>query len=386
MSFALQKTLELLIIIFLGVLLKRKFSSPQHLKGIKTLILSLALPATIFIALMKINLDATMLALPMMAISFNLIMLLITKHSTRLFFNENESDKKLTAMMLIPSLAPGLSCFPFIVIYLGDMQLGLAALSDVGNKVFVLLILYLIAMHYYNANNPTENKPSLVGNLRKLVMVMFKEPINIVILVAMILLGAGYTLEALPAFMTNTIVAISVLTTPMVLLFIGLAVKVKFKEMRRIFFILSWRSGVAFCLTAICIVLLPPITPAMTLLLLVFPQSACSFWPFAHMNTINDLEIEKGKVKPTFDINFAVAVVACSLPFSTLLIITLFSFKESFLNPLTVAIVGVAAIAISLIPYLIKVFNKLKFKGWFSQWPVYHDLSSETSSKDSMTN
>ncbi len=382
MSFALQKTLEILVVIFLGVLLKKKLSSPQQLKGIKILILSVALPATIFIALMKIELDPTMLALPLMAIGFNLIMFLITKHSTKWFFGKNEQDKKLTAMMLIPSLAPGLSCFPFIVIYLGDMQLGLAALSDVGNKVFVLLILYLIAMHYYNANRSVNIKPSLAGNVKKLLMVMFKEPINIVITVALVLLGIGYRFDTLPGFMTNTATAISVLTTPMVLLFIGLAVKVKFTELRQIFFILSWRSGIAFCLTALCMLLLPPLSPAMALLLLVFPQSACSFWPFAHMNAVSDLEMEEGNAKTTFDINFAVSVLACSLPFSTLIIITIFSLKDAFVNPVVVALVGIFAIGIALLPNAIRWINKLKLKGLVEQVPAFHDLTSEHASDD----
>ena len=53
-------------------------------------------------------------------------------------------------MMLLPSLAPGLSCFPFIIVYLGDEYLALAALADVGNKIFVLILLYMLAMHWYH--------------------------------------------------------------------------------------------------------------------------------------------------------------------------------------------------------------------------------------------
>ena len=62
---------------------------------------------------------------------------------------EQGSSMQRTLMLLIPSLAPGLSCFPFIIEYLGESTLSWAALADVGNKLFVLVFLYLLAMHWY---------------------------------------------------------------------------------------------------------------------------------------------------------------------------------------------------------------------------------------------
>ena len=53
MNEALQKTLELFLIILLGFLLQKKLPNKESLKGVKVLILSVALPATIFIALLK---------------------------------------------------------------------------------------------------------------------------------------------------------------------------------------------------------------------------------------------------------------------------------------------------------------------------------------------
>src|SRR5680860_434898 len=148
MNFALQNTLELVLIIGLGLLLQKKIAK-QDLKGVKTIILSVALPAVIFVALLKIKLESSLLIFPLLALAFNLILFLATKYVLAPSLPKSEGAKKRTLMMLLPSLAPGLSCFPFIVVYLGDDSLALAALADVGNKIFVLILLYMLAMHWY---------------------------------------------------------------------------------------------------------------------------------------------------------------------------------------------------------------------------------------------
>lgn len=79
MNFALQNTLELLLIIGLGLLLQKKIAK-EDLKGVKTVILSVALPAVIFVALLKIKLESSLLIFPVLALSFNLIMLAASKY------------------------------------------------------------------------------------------------------------------------------------------------------------------------------------------------------------------------------------------------------------------------------------------------------------------
>ena len=73
MNFALQNTLELVLVIGLGLLLQKKIAK-QDLKGVKTVILSVALPAVIFVALLKIKLESSLLIFPVLALAFNLIL------------------------------------------------------------------------------------------------------------------------------------------------------------------------------------------------------------------------------------------------------------------------------------------------------------------------
>ena len=356
MNYALQKTLELLLIIGLGLLLQKKVAK-DDLKGIKTLILSVALPATIFVALLKIELKGSLLVFPLMALVFNFIMAIATKYLLASSLPKNEGAKKRTLTMLLPSLAPGLSCFPFIIVYLGDEYLALAALADVGNKIFVLILLYMLGMHWYHARAVKDLVATTSSKLKGLFLSMLNEPINLVIIVALVLLGFGLSLSSFPEFLENTIVKMSLIMTPLVLLFIGMAVRIKFREFGFIFSLLMRRAGITFLLSAIFVFLFPALAAPMILFIVVFPQSACSFWPFAHMSAVSTLEEKDEQKKPTFDINFAVNILACSMPFSTILIISIFSFSEFFVNPVVLTVTGIIIVAVTYIPYLI---TKLK--------------------------
>ena len=141
MNPALQKTLAFLLLILAGYFLQRKINAKQELTGVKVLILSIILPATIFVALLKVEISSSMLLLPILALLLNGAFYLVSGQILPRLGFARDTPGWRTMMMLVPSLAPGLSAFPFILEYLGDTTLALAALADVGNKVFVLIIL-----------------------------------------------------------------------------------------------------------------------------------------------------------------------------------------------------------------------------------------------------
>ena len=359
MNIAFQKTLELILIIGIGVFLQRKVTK-SNLKGIKVLILSVALPAVIFVALLKIKLESSLLIFPVLALSFNLLMLLASKYYISKTLPTKDNARKRTMMLLLPSLAPGLSCFPFIVVYLGDDYLALSALADVGNKIFVLIMLYMLAMHWYNSRSIKDTKTSTKNKLKGLVLSLLNEPINLVMIIALILLAFGLNLSSLPDFLGNTVTSLSTIMAPLVLLFIGMAVRINASEFSLILTLLARRAGITFLISTVVVLAFPALATSMILFIIVFPQSSCSFWPFAHMSAIASLEDKDKQTKPTFDIDFAVNVLACSLPFSTLLIIGVFSFSELFVNPFTILIAGVSLLAISYTPSLFRVLKKVK--------------------------
>lgn len=354
MNPAVEKTLALLLLITIGSLLRSKLQGKPSLLGVKVLILSVALPAMIFVAILKIDIQPQLLFLPILALAFNLIMFAAAgKLLPWLGLAKNDKQRR-TLQMLFPSLAPGLSCFPFLIEYLGEESLALGALADVGNKVFGLILLYLLAMHwYYRSQTAPKQGENMV---RSLLLSLVKEPINLMIIGALVLLSLDIRLDDLPAFFQQTVGRLSGMMTTLILLFIGMAVKLSRKQIGPVLSLLTLRSGLAFGLAAIALLVMPGLSPILMLTLIAFPQSSCSFWPYAHMATVERLE--EGSDSPTektFDTDLALTILAYSLPFSTILILTICSVGTFFANPL---VIGGCAVGMIMLSFILKGLSR----------------------------
>jgi len=362
MSIALQKTLSLLLLIVIGIFLQKKLQNEDQKKGLKSIILNIALPAMIFVALLKIEINPDLLILPVLALVFNIVMIFLTKYSLPYFGVKADTPAMRTLMLLLPSLAPGLTCFPFIVEYLGDDALAWAALSDIGNKLFVLVLAYLLAMSWYYKNQNLKSK-SNGQKVKELLIAMVSEPINLVILIAIVLLSFGFNMESMPGFLSESILMMKDMMTPLVLIFIGIAVIFKWDQLRMITSILTFRAGFTFLLSGLFIWLVPMPSEAAILLAVVFPQSAVSFWPFAHMSAIRKFEYENEAQKdnPTFDLELGINVLAVSMPFSTLLILGVFTSGSYFTYPLHVITIGGVLIGAALLPKAIQWVKSADF-------------------------
>ncbi|AWW32351.1 permease [Echinicola strongylocentroti] len=357
MSIAIQKTLSLLLLIAIGFLLKNKLNKEEHKKGLKIIILNIALPAIIFVALLKIQIQPDLLFLPILALVFNLLMLVVGKYVLPLYGIENDTPTMRTLLMLLPSLAPGLSCFPFLVEYLGDEALAWGALADIGNKVFVLVLTYLLAMQWYYRVNQSVNHS---GNqkVRGLLISMLNEPINMVMIGAIILLSFGFTLDSLPYFLSDAVLQMKNMMTPLILIFIGVAAVLKWEQLKMIVALLAFRSGITFLISGLLVTFLPLPNEAAILLAVVFPQSACSFWPFAHMSAVSALEKKDSNGSKTFDLTLGLNILAVSLPFSTLVILGVFSSGNYFLNPYHIFLGGFSLMLLAAVPVVIQLLKK----------------------------
>jgi len=361
MSDALQKTITLLLLIGLGLILKGKFKNKDQTNGIKEIILSVALPSTIFISLMKIDMDSSMIIIPLVTLVFNFLMFFSAPLAFALFGIEKNSPTGRTLMMLIPSLAPGLSCFPFIAEFLGEKSLAIAALADVGNKFFVLISLYILAMNMF-LKNSDDKETKMGGKLKSLFLSMFQEPINVLIFLAIILLSLGINFKTLPFVITDVFDKTSAMMTPLVLLFIGLAVQLKEGKKRIVMSILLFRAGITMLISAGMIYVLHITDLSLILLAVVIPLSAASFWPLAHISAFNLREDAKSvpKEKRTFDLELAVLLLAFSLPFSTILILAILSSGDFFAHTSTLITAGLVFICLGALPNaLSKVFVKM---------------------------
>ncbi|TDB65968.1 AEC family transporter [Arundinibacter roseus] len=354
MSEALQKTITLILLIVLGLILRGKFKNKEQLNGIKEIVLSVALPATIFIALMKIQVDSTLFFVPLAALAFNFFMYFVSPMAFGFFGVEKDSATARTLIMLLPSLAPGLSAFPFIAEFLGEEGLAKAAMADVGNKIFVLVFLYVIAMNMFLKNSGDEDS-NLGKKIKSLLLSLIQEPINILLVLAMVLLSVGINYKTLPSVVTDLFDKTSAMMTPLVLIFIGLAVQLKEGKKRLVVSILFFRAGITLLFSAALIGIFNLNDPTMVLLAVVVPLSSASFWPFAHISVFNLREEAKGlsKERRTFDTELAVLILAFSLPFSTVLILGILSTGTLFLHLSTIVISGLVLIGLGTIPGLI---------------------------------
>lgn len=296
---------------------------------------------------------------PLLALAFNFVVFaLVDKMPAILPGIASGSSQHRTIKMLLPSLAPGLSCFPFLLEYLGEDSLAMAALADVGNKVFVLVILYLIAMRWYYQRNEIDSQ-NTSDKVKGLLVSLVQEPINMVLLIALGMLAFGLNFNSLPEFLQMSTDRLSLMMTPLVLLFIGISVKLNWQQVKTIFSLLFVRASIAFLISAILLLVLPVQSTAMALLIVIFPQSACSFWPYAHISVVSALEeVNTHASTPTFDIEFAMNVLACSLPFSTVLILGICTAGDFFAAPMNVLGMTLIFGTVAVTPIVVQFFRK----------------------------
>ena len=355
MDSAIEKSLSFILFIIIGILLKRKFSQGDETNGLKTLILTLALPATIFIALLKVKINNDLLALPIFAIVLNVLLFVVAPFLIS-FVGINDKASSNSVRLLLPSLAPGLSCFPFILEFLGDSYLAKAAMADLGNKLFVLLILYLVAIQWHYKNNKSIKEP-IKKKLKSLVKTLVLEPVNVFIFVALIFLSLGITMDNLPSFISNTLNRLSLIMTPLVLIFIGLALKLNRRSFFQIFSLLMLRTAISLLLIVAIAVIFKINIAKEILFLLAFSLSSCSFWPFAHISNISFKEKHLNEKERTFDTGIALSVLALSLPISVIMILGMLTAGKTFTSVKSILI---AAIIFIVIGSIFPIVNYLK--------------------------
>lgn len=335
------------------------------------------LPATIFIALLGVKVELHLLILPLLALGLNLLLFFAMPLILPLMGIGKGTSEFRTAKLLVPSLAPGLSSFPFILEFLGEEYLAKAAMSDLGNKVFVLFFLYLVAMNWHYNLQSTQKKNGGT-KLKPLIKAMVSEPVNIFIGAALVLLVFGVSMNSLPFFLSETLEKLSLIMTPLVLLFIGLAVKIKRKQFFQIFSLLCIRAGLVLLISGIFMTVTGIEARNEILLTIAFGLSACSFWPYAHIAAVDSMEMDKKSKNKTFSSDFGVAILALSFPLSTILILATLNSGSFFMNPLNIFMMGVVLITVGFVIPLISGVSKKK---WSEQKLIDHEINSASTEK-----
>ena len=321
----------ILVLIAIGILLQTKLRSSENQTALRSIILNVTLPSTIFIALLSITLDTSLLMLPAGAICLNAGLLVVFYCYLSRTHVRGDTRTKRTLLLMLPSFSPGLSLFPFLLSFYGEKEVAWVSFADIGNKVFVLQFLYFLALHWHlKGRSSTGSQPN---KATRALASFFLEPINLMILLALILLLLGFGLNSIPAPAVSILMMLSGITMPLTLIYIGLALRIERENFGFVLSLLTLRSGVALLISAIVIVFVPGLsTPAIAAVVL-FPQSACSFWPLTHIYAINRLDAKQESRETTFNSALAVKVLALSFPFSCLMILGLCTSQTLIADP-----------------------------------------------------
>lgn len=385
-----QKAIALGLLIAIGYVLKGKFPDPSSVKTLRTLILNVALPATIFLSTLSIDTDLNLALLPSFAIAINLVLIIVGFGLTYLFMRDNSPPQVRALALLFPSLAPGLTVYPFIEQFLGREGLAWAALADVGNKLFVLVGLYTLAFIWYQRSQSAQVQSatrSVPQSSQWLNVVRFlvTEPVNIAIVAGLGLAFFHVTPDALPPAIFSAVNSVAACATPLILIYIGLSLNLKSLQLGKTLAILLARSGVGFLISAAAIALLRPTEPEALMLFVALPQASCSLWPLLHATTINlqamaqpvstaptvasvasvKLSDSGTSSDPFFDVEFATALLALSFPFSISVLMLVFSNGKLFTQPLNLSLAGLAGLlgcAIAWLYYCLPIRIRLPFK------------------------
>jgi hypothetical protein len=175
-------------------------------------------------------------------------------------------------------------------------------------------------------------------------------------LLAIIFLSFGINMKSMPTIVSELFNRASSLMTPLVLIYIGLAVQFKEGKIKLVSSILLFRAGITLLFSVLIINIFNITNTNLILLAVVVPLSSCSFWPFAHISGINLKEDDKGlsKDRKTFDMNLAVLILAFSLPLSTILVMGILASGEFFAHTSTLLITGLILTGLGLAPHLLK--------------------------------
>ena len=188
---------------------------------------------------------------------------------------------------------------------------------------------------------------------------MVSEPVNLFIIAALILLSFGFHMNNLPFIVSESLSRLSLLMTPLVLLFIGLSVKIKKRQFAQIISMLLLRAGIVVILGIALITAVQINVAQDRLLLLAFGLSACSFWPFAHIAAVDAQEKRVLNFKKTFNQNFAINILAVSFPLSVVLILGILSAGTLFASVKTmVLLAGILIVSGLIYPAFMLIVKK----------------------------
>ncbi|BAY13647.1 AEC family transporter [Calothrix sp. NIES-2098] len=338
----LQKAFPLLLLIAAGYCLQKKFQEAAAVGALKTFIVNAALPGMIFLSILDIDTKISLLYLALLALLINIYFLAVSFGLARLIISNKDQRKARSLILMFPSLGTGLTTYPFVEEFLGKTSLAEVAVADIGNKMFVLIGLYALAMYwFYQRTAASIKKPT---QWHKVMLGLLNEPMNIAIILGLFLVMFNLK-TAVPIIALDAVKKLAACSTPLILFFVGVSLNIQGLELKTIGTVLLLRSSLGFWFSAAAIALIHPSSGINFLLIAILPQAGLSVWPLIYASQINTQEIQQMQGEnlrrpTTFDTEFALGLLAISIPFSICMILFVLCQGSFFTTPQHLFLIG----------------------------------------------
>ncbi len=218
----------LVFMFLLGVVLRRiRFAEVEHGQFLLKFMFFITLPALVFLKITQVDLDSRTLLLPLANVGVNLACMAATLAVAPLFSLRRQT---LGAMLVCTMITNNAFMFPFILAIYGDEGFAYAVLFDFGNAVVTSTLTYALAFKY----GPDAQTS------RTLITKTMKSPLVWALIAAVTLSFLGI---AVPEMITIVLEPLGSMTTPLILISLGILFTPRLDKLSLLFTTLFIRMG-----------------------------------------------------------------------------------------------------------------------------------------------
>jgi len=158
------------LIILIGFIIKKfKIISEKDGEILAKLILNVTMPAAVISSISTLEFDATFGLMPIIAISFGLLM---TVFAIFLFRKETGASRGMLSMLL-PGLSVALFAFPFVEAIMGAKGLTYVAMFDAGNGLASLGMAYSLGLYFSGSNSRLDVKSTIKQIFKSVPLIVY---------------------------------------------------------------------------------------------------------------------------------------------------------------------------------------------------------------------
>jgi predicted permease len=229
MSDILVKLSPIFLFFALGILLKVvRFAGTHNADFLLKLVFFVTLPALVLLRLSQTTITVDKIYLPLINIAINLCCMAVTLMVARFTHIER---KTMGAMLVSTMIANNVFMFPFIMAGFGSTGFADAVLFDFGNGLTTATITYLVAFRYGSEQ---------AGRSTAMILKLVQSPLFWAFMAA---IGMSFLSIGLPAFLSQFLDGIGQMTSPLILIALGIFFRPQFANFSLVSFTIAIRVG-----------------------------------------------------------------------------------------------------------------------------------------------